>query len=303
MREPEIGFLLLTYRAPAQALRLVRRLNQSFDEPAIVMHHDFGKCDFPVAELPANVALVRPHLDTGWGTFSIVDAFMAALTLLMDGPRPPDWFFFLSGADYPIQRAERVRQELGETAADAFMNIARVNPFALGRGIANSSFGPEWHQLAFRRWFWRDLTLPRIEAGPRVSLTRRRIRYPWLPFTHGPFRNGFRCYAGEATITGNRRTAERLLDFHSRNRWLADHYRRCECPDESYLHSIMGNTPDLRVVNDAKRYIDWRGQHRHPKTLTVGDLPTMLASAAPFARKFDPAVDSAVLDRLDELLA
>jgi hypothetical protein len=302
MREPEIGFLLLTYRAPGQALRLVRRLNRSFGEPAIVMHHDFGKSDFPVDELPPNVALVQPHVETGWGTFGIIDAFMAGLRLLVEGSRRPDWFFFLSGSDYPIQRAERVREELATAPADAFMSIARVNPFALGRGVTSPSFGPEWHHLAFRRWFWRDLTLPKLESGPRVAFSRRRIRYPWLPFTHGPFRNGFRCYAGEATITGNRRTAEHLLEFHATNRWLADHYRRCECPDESYLHSIMGNASALRIVNDSKRYIDWHGQHRHPRILTVDDLPKLLASSAPFARKFDVEVDGVVLDRLDELL-
>lgn len=302
MRDPEIGFLLLTYRAPEQALRLVRRLNRSFGEPAIVMHHDFGQCEFPLADLPANVAVVQPHIETAWGNFSIIDAFMAALGQLVNRERPPDWFFFLSGSDYPIHDAERVRGDLGKAGADAFMNIARVNPFALGRGVTSPSFGREWHHLAFRRWFWRDLTLPRLNAGPRLSLSRRRIRYPWLPFTHGPFRNGFRCYAGEATITANRRAAEHLLEFHATNRWLADHYRRCECPDESYLHCILGNAPGLRVVNDSKRYIDWSGQHRHPKTLTVDDLPRLLASGAPFARKFDPAVDSAVLDRLDELV-
>ncbi|MBA2627311.1 MAG: hypothetical protein H0U85_04810 [Gemmatimonadales bacterium] len=299
---PLIGFVLLTYRNPPQTLRLIHRLNRSFDDPPIALHHDFGQCSFPVDQLPGNVSVVQPHRATGWGTFGTVEAFIAALDSLMGRRDSPDWFVFLSGSDYPIQPGERIRRELGAAVADAFMDIAHINPFALGRDTAGSAFGREWHHLAFMRWFGTDVRLPRLTSSGRLEWRSSRPKLQWLPVTHGPFRGGFRCYGGEATITANRRTALRILEFHARKPALAEHYSERECVDESYLHCIIGNSPELRVVKDSRRFTDWTERKRHPRTLTTADLPALVKSNAHFARKFDPEVDAAVLDRLDEML-
>jgi hypothetical protein len=44
----------------------------------------------------------------------------------------------------------------------------------------------------------------------------------------------------------------------------------------------------------------WPSGESHPRVLGVGDLPAMLESKALFARKFDPAVDDAVLAQLTQ---
>ena len=301
---PSIGFVLLSHRDGPQTLRLIRRLNRSFGDPPIVVHHDFDKGPFPEGDLPLNASLVRPHLPTGWGTLATVEAFLAGLALLMQRADAPDWFVSLSPSDYPIKSAAEIRQDLASSHADAFMDLQVVDPRTLpSRGGATTvgGVGSAWLWTAFDRWFGRDVALPGLARGaPRRTIRVASRRLGW---THGPFRNGFRCFGGEATITGNRRCARHLLDFHAQQPVLARHYRTRPNVDESYLHCIVGNAPGLVAVNDSRRYIDWDPPGAaHPKTLTVADLPRLLGSRSHFARKFDPAVDADVLDRLDAWL-
>ena len=303
---PVIGFVLLTYRNPPEALRLIARLNRSFGDPPIVLHHAFDKSDFPLDQLSPNVVPVLPHRPTGWGTLATVEAFLAGLAQLMAVPRPPDWFVSLSGSDYPIKRADAIRRDLAESGADAFMDLQPVDPRTLPpRDGATTVDGisAAWLWTAFDRWFGRDVTVPWLGKGLRPTTRTIRVGSRAVPWTHGPFRRGFRCFGGEATITGTERCARRILEFHARHRELAEHYRHRSNVDESYLHCIVGNAPDLRVVNDSRRYIDWDPPGAsHPRTLTRADLPRLLASRAHFGRKFDAAVDAVVLDELDAYL-
>ena len=54
------------------------------------------------------------------------------------------------------------------------------------------------------------------------------------------------------------------------------------------------------VDNVELHYVDWSAGSAHPAVLGVADLPKLRAPDKLFARKFDAAVDSDVLDHLDE---
>lgn len=77
-----VGFILLTHNKPHQVIRLVTVLNRMFDHPPIVCHHDFSKSELHLDPLTKNVSLVQPHLQTGWGKFSLVGAMLCALQLM-----------------------------------------------------------------------------------------------------------------------------------------------------------------------------------------------------------------------------
>src|SRR5262249_37084901 len=132
-------------------------------------------------------------------------------------------------------------------------------------------------------------------------------RRAWVPEALArpflPFSSQFRCYAGSQWFSARRNCAEHILQWHSLNASFARHYSRTHVPDESYFHSILGNSTQFSVSQDCKRYVDWSAGGNSPKTLGIEDLPDILASTAHFARKFDPLHDSEILDHLDRLLA
>lgn len=261
-----IGFILLTHTKPAQILRLIDRLDRMFEQPPIVIHHDFSKTPLTTAGLPDNVSFVVPSFATGWGGLSVVEAAIAAIRQMYRSPPGPDWFVLLSGSDYPIKPASHLRRQLSASPFDAYIHHELIDPNALTR---------YWHHLCYKYYF---------QSNPGMEL---------------PFSENFRCYAGEFWFSANRRAAQYILDFHATRPALAAYYAKLPVVDESYFQCILANAPGLRLCNDPLRCIDWSANEAHPKTLGMADLPALLASAAPFARKFDIDADTAILDALD----
>ena len=285
-----IGFVLLTHNKPQQALRLVRKLNSMFDDPPIAWHHDFTQCNLSENSFLKNIYFVRPHLHTGWGQFSIVDAGMAALKLLFQSESPPDWFCLLSGADYPIKTAEKIVYDLSSSPYDAHIRHERIR---------FNRYEREWQELCYRRY---------CNLRFHIPLTHRTIRlsHPLITRPFLPFSDKLACFAGEHWFSANRLAANYLIEFYRTKQALANHYRRQDdyrlSTSESYYQTVLCNAPHLKISENHWRYIDWSqgGPHpKHPKTLLMEDLPKLHASPAHFARKFDADVDDKVLDALD----
>lgn len=285
-------FVLLTHRQHLAVQRLVARLLAMFDEPTIVCHHDFGKVPLDTLSFPA-VAFVRPHHDTTWGRMSVVRAILAALRIGLNSPREPEWFVLLSGADYPIRKAEQIERELTEGGYDAYVQHEWIQPRRFERA---------WQQECYERYYGRTVKLARVERRRRLRWRVHHIHSRRIPGFGSPFSDEFRCYAGETWFTANRCAVRYVLEFHVHNPPLARWYERKSNVDESYVQTILGNAPGLRLCGDPKRYTDWSEDEPHPKTLTLEDLPTMVQSGAHFARKFEPGMSSALLDQLDEAL-
>jgi hypothetical protein len=260
---PAIGFVLLTHNRPHMFERLVAKLGAMFDAPPIACHHDFSKCDLRVESLPGNVSLVRPHVETSWAGFSEVEATARAIRLLYESPSAPDWFVYLSGADYPVKPARQILQDLRASSSDAHINAELIRPDA---------FTHPWHGLCYHRYCTKE---------------------------PNPFSPGFKCYAGGQWFCANRRAAEYILEFHATRTALADHYRALRFTSESYFQCILANAPHLGLNEQTWRYTDWSAGGAHPKTLGMADLPALRASPAHFARKFDADADARILDELD----
>jgi Core-2/I-Branching enzyme len=289
-----IGFILLTHTKPEQIRRLVHRLNGMFDQPPIVCHHDFAKCTLPIEEFPSNVSFVLPHVLTGWAVFPVVEATVRAIRLMYQLPEAPDWFVFLSGADYPIKPAAEIRRELAASPYDAYIEHTLIQ----ANQLENSSQRECYNRYCVKRWSYPSVT-------KRLRQTRRilELKHPLLSWPFLPFSTRFRCYSGEFYFCANRRAADYILHFHATRRALASHYQSVHCPEESYFQCILANALHLKLHNDTRRYIDWSAGGSHPKTLGIEDLPRLLSSAAHFARKFDIDRDARILDELDSITA
>jgi len=301
-----IGFILLTHAHPQQTAALASALCELYDAPDIVCHHDFSQCKLDKSCLPRNVRFVEPHFPTSWGCFSIIPATLAAMRILMEGAHAPEWFYLLSGSDYPAASPDEVRDQLAKTQFDAFIDHREIAwPARPQSELAAHSGGfsrPSYRALAYKRYC--AVAVPRPSKSNPVAFPPEGHSYLfhpiWRAIVPGPFATRFRCYAGEHWFTGNRKAAEILLsDGVNRKRLLA-HLRRRESPEECFYHSMLANAP-LHVSPGNLRYIDWPfADSWHPKTLTIDDLPAICASGAHFARKITPG--SPLIAELDNRL-
>lgn len=288
-----VGFVLLTHNKPYQAIRLFNTLNRMFNHPPIAWHHDFGLCDLPPDLTTTNAQFVRPHIRTEWGKFSVVDATISALDLLVRLPHAPDWFVLLSGADYPIKTADAILQDFKSSQFDVHIRYER---------IIYNQYERDWQQLCYDRYCSLKFRIPSINKRFHPKKRTITINHPLIASRLSPF-DKITCFAGEHWFCGKIHAAEYLVNFYKTQTWLADHYRKRDVhtisPDELYYQTVFLNSK-LKVSNNFWRYIEWPVFHSlHPNTLTIKDLNKLNASDAHFARKFDVNADNAILDVLD----
>ena len=287
-----LGFILLTHNGHRQSLRLVNRLNAMFDFPPIVWHHDFSKCALPETKFSPNISFVRPSVKTNWTEFSIVNAELRAMEQIYSLPDPPERFVLLSGQDYPIKPAKQILADLQASDHDGHFELQLAREDNQGtpylRTIYRRHVCFNFPPAPLFRWMKRQWPIfTRPYRGPFKRLV--------------PFSRELECYAGSQWFVANRRVVDHILEYHRTKPRLAKYYRWTMFPDESYFHTIVVNTKQLKINRNNWRYIDWSQGTSHPKILKMEDLPKLMASPAHFARKFNMDVDAEIFDRLDEV--
>lgn len=278
--KPTVGFVILSYDKPEQLQRLAARLTAIYQAPPIVCHHNFDQCAVDFRKFPSNVSVCRPHIRTRWADISCIHAARLALRKLYESS-DPDWFFLLSGTDYPVAPAARVLNELDQSHFDAYMEHFRVDaPPAAGF--------PSTAYERYIAWTFRLRNRLVLNIGnPRIV----------LGFT--PFSAAYTCYAGDHWITANRRCARVILDDAPPR--LIKHLSRRATPEECFYQTVLCNHPELKISPDPKRYRDWSRGGGSPKTLEAADISSVVDSGAWFARKFEMRRFPEAMDSADEI--
>ena len=298
-----LGFVVVTYSVPEQTLNLCRRLGKLFGDPPIAIHHDFSQSDLKTSDFPPFVHFVKNWVRTGWGEMSVVDAQLAAIRLLYE-KADPDWCTNLSATDYPIQSRESILADLANSDADAFFDLRIVRdqgqPF-VNEGLGELAFNhPRYLQSAWNRYVAVPLLTPALARRIGKPVESSVLRSPSLIRRKTPFDGSIECFGGDAWFTINRRVAKFFDTETPFRQKLYKHYGSRSIPEESFYHTLLGNTPGFRLVDDCLRYTDWLGCYAHPRTLSYEDVPRLIASPKHFARKFafDPelfaVIDAAV---------
>ncbi|WP_083664164.1 beta-1,6-N-acetylglucosaminyltransferase [Ornithinimicrobium sp. CNJ-824] len=104
-------------------------------------------------------------------------------------------------------------------------------------------------------------------------------------------------YRGSQWVALDRPSLEHLLYQFTENRQLNRVFRRSIIPDESYVQTIM--TPQYPPASGPLNYVEWVVEEDAPRTLTMQDLPKVLAQGSPFCRKVEIGVSDELMDELD----
>ncbi|GGL35099.1 N-acetylglucosaminyltransferase [Phycicoccus endophyticus] len=299
-----IAYHLQTHKDPRQILRLVDRIRRGSDgETIVLVSHQTGGEPLAQRDLEAGGEAVLLPSSGGYGDFSHVDRYLESVDWLLDRDDPFDWFVNISGQDYPLRPARVWEAELAAGQADAWIGFFDVfgpeSKWPRARGVTRYDFR-HWRTTRMtQRWQRRlrplgavNLVQPVVRVSPSFGAVGVRRR--------SMFTEDFRCYGGSFWGAVSREAAAYVADYTHSSPQLAAYLRGSLAPDEVYVQTVLGNAGRFTIRPEARRYFDFSlGMGNHPKVLTTQDLPRMTASTAWFARKFDPAVDSAVLDALD----
>lgn len=308
-----VAYLMLAHHRPDQAGRLARRICELSDRARVLVHWDASSTVSPPTDLPARATLTARRVATGWGRWSLVEATLILLDEALRG-LAPGWFVLVSGEDWPARDLARWEDELDRSGSDA---VIEADPI-VDRWAAGQTTVPLLEDEA-RRYVdgWR--VLPRPGARPAARATdavvrvaqrwaSHRRRYPALMDLYGrgyavAWRRGtfpvpsWTLWKGHQWLTLGERAARAVLEAPPA---VTEHYRRTLIPDESYVQTIVHNTPGLTVHRGVTSFAPWHAFSREPHlVLHPEDVPHLAASGAPFARKVGVGPRASVTDLLD----
>jgi hypothetical protein len=305
VRAMKLACILLAHRSPQQLAQLLSVLRHP--DVRFYLHVDSRVSQPPFTraladlKLPGVVPLRRRP--SRWGGIEMVDASLDGLARgAADGC---DYFFLLSGQDFPLRPVEQLLSFVEHAADRSYIKYWPLPaPFWRFGGRDRTDFYT--YTILDRR----ETCIP---FGGDVSFFNRRGRtLNWLLRGRTLLKPSRRFPPYARPVGGSqwwnlsRGAARHVLDFVHRHPDYRRYHEYTLCPDEIFFHSILLGTDFAdrhEVVNDNLRFTIWPPTERHPHVLTSADLPEILASDSLFARKFDQDVDPTALARLAESVA
>ena len=277
----KIAHLILCHANLDQLERLIGRLQHP--DAWVYIHVDNKAPIEPFLRLQSlpNVVLVKNRVEVYWGGYSIVQATLNGFAEILSSGIGFNYINLMSGQDYPIKSTEYIHKFLAENPGKAFMHTLSVMH--------------EWQEAIPRitKYHLVNFHFPgryKVEKVINTIMPSRRFPGSLTPVGRSQW----------LTITPAQ--AAYIINYLADNKQFTNFFKLSWAPDEMIFQTILYNSPYKdNIVNDNLRYIDWSQGGASPKLLTMSDADALTKSEKLFARKFNPATDSAILDHLDKI--
>jgi hypothetical protein len=305
-----IGFIILAHKNPNQLRRLVDKLSSPFSKCFIHVDRKSDikgfKCAFQDLNEETCIWLKRER--SAWGSFGAIQATINGIIRALEEQPAVDYIFLLSGQDYPIKNLTCIQDFLAANNGKSFLGYS---PLPSKYWYAGGMNRYEYHHFNFMgKW----LTFPfdyYYHLWPKNQISP--VKYPLILlakiFNHNlgfwsrfkkKMPSDLKPFGGDAHWCISRSAASYIVDFVQRRK---DMIRLCKysiCCDEVFFHVILLNSY-LRdtIINKSLHYIIWKTDK--PAIFTGNDFNRLSQSDCLFARKFDSAVDSNILDMIDDI--
>lgn len=293
-----IAYLMLVHSNPSHLQRLIARLRS--DRSMFFLHVDKKTDSRPYTNLQADdVKLVSDPIDVHWGDFSQVEAILKLMeTALAAGSF--DRFVLLSGVDYPLWPTAEINAFFARHPRDEFINMVEMPSEAAGKPLARLTtytVRPTLslpHSLALR-------LLLKARLMPRHRNVKRAL-------------GTLKPYGGSTWWALSRAACEYVVMCVRHNPGLVRFFKGTQYADETFVHTILGNSPFLPNVKRNLTYTDWSAGGSSPANMSDAHIAYFHATkqfgadgvygSGPmmFARKFNDS-DAALLQRLDAQLS
>jgi hypothetical protein len=244
-----------------------------------------------------DVALLPRHA-TRWGSVELVDA---ALEGLVQGTKDRcDYFTLISGQDFPLRPVEEILAFFEEAGSRSYLEYFPL-PAPRWRFEGRERTDFYTYTVLGRR----ETCIPRgedtsfLNPKGRVLNEMLRVRSALKPTRRFPLYA--QPFGGSQWWNLSRVAADRVLSFIDEHPGYRRYHAHTLAPDEVFFQSILLGTDfaaEHEIVDDTLRFMRWPDGESHPRVLTMSDMVAMRESDALFGRKFDSAVDEAVLERL-----
>ena len=202
-----------------------------------------------------SVSFTRDRTEVHWGDFSQVTATQILMREALASSDRYDRFVLLSGVDYPLYPPAYLSAFFTRHARTQFMEMVSMPCAATSKFLSRlTDFHPGPPRTVF------DALLLRVRRRLGISPRQRDFREALA---------GLQPYAGATWWALTRDACEYVETFTSEHPKLVEFFRNTVCPDEMFIHTILGNS---RFKSDVQRdltYADWSANGASPAYLTI----------------------------------
>jgi hypothetical protein len=291
----KIAHLILAHKNPRLIATTIKAL--SCGNSAFFVHIDkksnLDEFLFLEAE---NVFFTEERIPVYWGEYSMVEAILILIEQALAASKKYEYCILLSGSDYPLRSKEYISRFLDQQRGTEFISLATIPNADAGLSLSKiNTIGIPSDQLGLRLL---------VKACAKLGLAQRDYR------KHLP---NLQPCGGSTWWALTRSACQYILDFRKDNKFICEYFAKTLTSDETFFHTILGNSSFRRNIRRGLMYEDWSNGPLHPAMLNSSHLDffeahqevTIDDAFGPgellFARKFSDQTLH-FLDRLDDII-
>ncbi len=281
----KVAILIQCHKNPGQINRLLKVMEHRDVE--FFLHIDLkSTMEKDIAKRKdVHILPKRLRVKVAWGGYSQVEATLHLLRYAK-GYGIYDFFWLISGQDFPLKPIEEALGFLEAHRQYNFVGLAKSSHYGIGHennlDKRNTVYVPSW--MVKRR------------SIPFILIKRLYIEITGgynrtFPIFRRKNETGLDFYFGSSWNCLNREAVSWILDY------LSNHKEY-----ESFFQTLIMNSPFKERRMDILTYIDWSEGKNSPKTLTTEDFHDMTESGFYLARKLDEGIDRELIGLLENYI-
>ncbi len=299
-----LAFLISAYTDPTHLKRLV----YSLPSDAHFYIHIDGNVDIAPFEqtlrIPS-VHFVKKRTKVMWGSFTQVKYQIEMLQEALNASTSYDYFFVLSGLDYPVWSNQRIIHFLNENSGKNFLQAICLD----GKDKKSTRLYRTYR--FFNNKVWKRQT---IKSKFRVFLRRILSLFLSKPLTIHADNNIYHLYKGSDYFAITRDLAQYIVKEWNCRPQLKRYFRTSFAPSETFIHTIAFNSKFADSCiryqeTDEKKsapkyakltpltYIDYK---ENIKILTEEDFDDIINSKKMFCRKVTTGESDYLMELIDK---
>jgi hypothetical protein len=231
-----IAYLVFAYKNPQLLERAIMKL--SSDECAFFIHIDQKSNIGEFSRIQGdNIFFSEKRIPVYWGEFSGVEAILLLIRQALESG-PYDYCVLLSGSEYPLKSSRYIHSFLEHNQGSEFIALLKMP--SPGKPISRINTVRFESDKPLRRLTWRLLA--------KMGLAQRDYRQ---------YLGGLEPYSGITWWALSRMACEYVVRFTKENPQVAKFFRNTFSPEETFIHTILGNSPLRDRVRGHLVFEEW----------------------------------------------
>lgn len=291
----KIAYLVLTHKNPHLLKRTIQAL--SCDDSAFFIHVDRKSDIAPFSIVEGdNIFFTHERLAVFWGEYSVVRAVLLLMRQALASSEKFDYLVLLSGSEYPLRSRKYIHAYLDANRDAEFIHVVKVP--SPGKPLSRFSTVRYGSEEPIRRFVYRALA--------KLGMAQRDI---------SRHLKGLNPYSGRMWWALSADACRFVLEYIEQHPQLEDFFAHTFAPDESFFHTILGNSEFSARIRNNLHFEDWSASGPHPAMINSSHVAyfksctqvfdgglTNGPAEALFTRKFSDD-NLAILDSIDEMIA